>query len=560
MAIFKVSDRGSPLFRITLLLMALVVSIGGMSYLRYYAAGSNRVVPRDLQEYVKSDEAADVLHPFSAVPPEPDIYPTVYDDVRRIEHSRRPGSIGTLDHAILKLCAWMGGKGENWLAQNALWRGAWHYENIVSEPSRWRFLPMHVYGTLVAQEEIEYPDNPPGLRKLFMLTLYDLHERNFFTVLTPLMPADAELTVESAPGRKGKFGSTLACDAVYVMAFPYLTRVGLRETPLFLAPRVWHAAEGPTPRPYLDGRGGIPDPLDDLPNRPLKSISGIDQRYVRSKMYYPPKQGDRNPDYLSMASDVRSEKSILTHVYEYLYGLEPEVVREAGNNPEINYVTLMQGQNAPEWMIGQFTSFTGVVLSVETLRFPDPDDGINRIYLITAGDLRFANLEEFTWVAAALDLPEGLRRGDRISAAGIFLKLYPYRTRASRWHWAPLLVCRDVRLEPTPVSPLFPAWLPQEALPWIFVGVSLLMLLLFLHMFRTSQNDTRRLEEVRKRSQQKWLNARPGKRAAKGKLPAAAAADGDEGAAADGETSDGSASEAADEAAPPPDGQDRGEV
>lgn len=413
------------------------------------------------------------------------------------ERTKAAGALGQIGASLRSVMQWAKGR-EEWLRQQALDRGSWHYDNVVREPSRWRFLPLHVYGLLVDQSVLEYPDNPPGLRKLFLLTLYDTNDGVFFTVLTPQAPAARQVATNAAPGRSAVRGTNLAFDGIFLMAFPFLTGDRLTDMPLFYAPSVRAAAEGRTPAGLVDGRSGRPA-AGEGENKPLKQVPGLDVAYLRSRIYNPPKTGDGNVQYASQAGDLRAEKTALVHVYEYLAGLSPERLQAMAKNPEVNYVSLMAGESAPEWTLGEATGFTGVVLSLQTLRFPASSDGIDRIYLLTVGDLEYRNAGEYTWVVAVLRLPEGLRKGDRVRADGIFLKLFPYKTGNNAWHWSPLLVSDSVSVVPRRLSPFLPTFIPDAAWPWIGAGVGLAVLLGGGWLLRNARRDSQKLEGMTRR-------------------------------------------------------------
>lgn len=507
MSIFMIKGNNNPWVRLGMLVVALVVLSGSMRYLWMFSnpgAASQDYLQALNSEMEQSDPVEGVTDPLAQLPAEENLDYNVLPELMAMERSRRPQALTTIRQPLLKVAAWLKGQSADWMPQNVLGRASWHHDTIVQEPSRWRLLPLHVYGMLADEELVEYPDNPPGLRKLFWLTLYDPFDQVFFTVLTPQAPRERQVLVEPASGRRAVRGTFMAFDGLYLMAFPFHTAQGERDMPLFYAPAVHAAAEGRAPPPLLDGRGGRPV-LTEGKNRPLQGVPGLDVAYLRSKIYNPPKTGDGNLQFMTLAHDLRAEKGALLHIYEYLAGVTPEDLQRMAENPEVNFVSLMAGANAPEWMLGQATGFTGVVFSVETLRFPETKDGIDRIYLVTAGDLHYQKVGEFTWVVAVLDLPEGLRRGDRISASGIFLKLYPYRTEGGHWHWSPLIVANSVDVVPPRYSPFLPAFVPDYAWPWIGAGVGILIVALAMRFWMRSREEDRKCDELR----QKLRNASP---------------------------------------------------
>lgn len=501
MALFRMASKGSPYMRLILLIAGLMVALGGMQYLRNYAqirAGANLPAP-DAQQYDYADPIAkNAGGAFAGIEAEAQLYPTVTEDVLRLEREKGAGVVGNLQDPLLKLMRWLKGREPGWL-ERSVSRNVWHYLNAVREPSRWRFQSLHVYGMFATEDVIDFPGNPPGLQKLYLVTLFDQFDQAFFTVLTPQLPVGRELLTEGAPGRQGRRGSNLAGDAVFLMSFPFYTNAGVRDTPLFFAPRLWLAEEPRALPPLLDEQAGLPVPGEGA-NAPKQSVPGLDIAYLRSKVYNPPKSGDGARDYIRIASDLRSEKGALTHIYEYLSGMNPEQLATLAKNPDVNYLALMEGDNAPQGMFGAATSVDGVAISVETLRFPGASDGIDRIYLLTVGDLHYKDIADFTWVIATLSLPEGLRQGERVRAEGIFLKLYPYPTRTGQWHWSPLLVSKKVDRAPAAVSPFLPRWMTQELYIAALILTVLVLLFVMWRMWHSARLDTQKLEAIRLRT------------------------------------------------------------
>lgn len=499
MSLFMMKGADSPMARLAMLIVAVAALGGAMRYLALYS--NPGAAGRDYLQMLNSDiECADPEaggKPFAQLTADQTLYHSTQDELQSVERSRGARALADVQRPLLMTAQWVKGRPQGWLAEQALDRGAWHNENIVREPSRWRMLPMHVYGVLAEQNVIEYPDNPPGLRKLFWLTLYDPTDAVFFTVLTPQAPRGRKVMVQAAEGRRGERGTYLAFDGIYLMAFPFMTAGGTQDMPLFYAPSVEAASEGRTPPPLLDGRGGRPVAGEGA-NKPLRSVPGLDVAFLRSRIYSPPKNGDGNAQYRSLANDLRAEKPALVHIYEYLAGVPAEDLRQMAQNPEVSYVALMEGDNAPGWTVGQATGFTGVVFSVDTLRFPAAQDGIDRIYLVTAGDLHYQKLGEYTWVVAVRELPAGLRRGDRIAAEGIYLKLYPYPTQNNQWHWSPLLVADTVRPVALPYSPFLPAFVPEHLWPWIGAAAGLLVVAGGVWLWLRGRADNQKIEQIKR--------------------------------------------------------------
>jgi len=515
---YRLDKNNSTRLRLILMCAALLLAWSGREVLKLYSGQGTEKADPESQDYEYSDDSGNEKNVLSRVTPEKELYPTVEEDLQFVERKRKPGSIADLKHPISKIIPWVASFSSDRIHNEALPRSLWHYENIMREPDYWRMNFMHVYGLLADKNIVEYPDNPPGMKKLFFLTLYDVYAGDYFTVLTPQMPVGAKVHEDSRGGNNSVHGSYLAFDGLFLMNYPYTTLGGnLQETPLFFAPRVWFAREGATPPPLLDGSIYGNRRMDSKGFKiPFKVIPGIDIKFIKSKMYNPPKDGDRNPFYRPMTADLRSEKSVLRHVFQYLYGVEQGEISLRADNPEINYVSLMQGRNAPAWMTGRFTGVTGIALSLDTLHFAEPVDGISRIHLLTVGDTAYKEPGLFTWVVACLELPEGLRQGNRVRAEGLFLKLFPYKTRENTWYWSPLIVSSKVQLLPDSLSPLAPSWLTKENVIWLFIIVGAVIFFVFGWMYFSSIRDNRDLNNILNRSRCAGINLKS-KRITKGR-------------------------------------------
>lgn len=525
MALYKISGKNSQHIKLIVLVVLLSVALLAMLKLNSFISGYTE---KPLDSSVKleyADQIAEKKGAFTSLRMEPEVYHQAVDRIKELEKSHKTQKIEKLENAVQKVYAWFAFKDDKWLHDNLYSRSLWHHERIMRSPSTWRFHPLHVYGMLVGKVIVDLPDNPPGLQKLFLLKLYDIHDRVFFTVLTPSLPQDAIIFKAATDTEYGHEGSTLAFDGVYIMNFPYSTPKGLRHTPLFAAKEVHFAKEARTPVPRLDEASDPGVEYKDI--KPKKSVPGLDLDYLRGKIYSPPKGGDKQlrslavgvrgagadrQRYLKMAADLRGEKSALVHVFEYLFSLDDQAIDRFSASKDINYSSIMSGDNFPGWMLGKFTRFRGIAFSVEILKFPDASDGIERIYLVTVGDSNYTDVGDKTWVIATPNLPKNFRRGDRVEAEGIFLKLYPYRSTQDTWHWSPLLLTKNIRIVQLPGNPLIPTWIPLAYLPWIVGVVILLISFVLFMMYRSSIHDTNSLERIKQRSQRRAREAIAGKK------------------------------------------------
>lgn len=501
MRLFRVNNDKSPVVRIMILLISAGVLWAGMRYILQYSGSSSAVNLRLAAKYVHSEPSLDGGDPFAKVQGINALPPDTEEEIVEIERDASPSPLISLRPVLKHIFSWLPNADTG---NQGIWgRAQWHGVNLLREPDYWRFERMHVFGELVSSEIIDFPDNPQGLQKLFWLTLYDRHEHYYYSVLTPTMPEGVVVAGSSKSLKQGGAGSMLAFDGVYLMNFPYTTASGVTQAPLFVTKVVYPASEGFTPAPLLDGASARYPHSEKSYQPEFETIPGIDIEYIKSRTYSPAKTGDMNPQYRSMAADLRSEKDVLRHIFQYLYGSSDKQISQRVANSSISYVDLMSGANAPAWSVGKFCGFEGVAFSQDTLHFSGAKDGIKRIYLLTAGDLKYTNVADFTWVVACLELPKGLRRGDRIRAEGIFLKLYPYKTRDNYWHWAPLILCKKIIVLPQPLSLLAPEWLTRENAKWFFAAAGFVIIALFIYMYGSSKNDTRILNRILLRSRRK---------------------------------------------------------
>ncbi len=273
-----------------------------------------------------------------------------------------------------------------------------------------------------------------------------------------------------------------------------MSKTGWNWTPLFVAKRVVMAREGSTPPALLDERGDPGTTYEDI--APRQVVSQLDLKYVEERMFAPPKNGAGirmfGGEFQEEVRNIKSEKDLLNHVFSYVWHFSEKELAERVN-PEINYVALMQGNQAPGWMRGKIAGFRGRAGYVEPWRFPEDGSGITRMYLVYGHDERYAD-PGYTWVLATLNLPEGLREDDLLEAKGVFLKLYPYKTPARKWHWAPLIVCKHIRRVP-----------PSKSNMYFIIALAGLLVLGLILLFVASRRDTATLEAMRKRTQERRL-------------------------------------------------------
>lgn len=483
---FQLRGTDDPRQRLVVLIVALAVVVALLINLqRGLAPRPSPYPPPDAQKMIFADPELAGRDPFEGWGGDPQAAKHILDIVEKIEDqtweaTNLPAQQELLFYAFQALVS----RSAADLAKEALSRSAWHYQKIMREPNRWRLLPMHVYGMLVHQETIEFPQAEPGMKKLFRLILMDPDELVFFTVLTPQIPAGTQIYEEGK-----RWGSSLAFDGLFLMIYPYRAQAGWKKTPLFVTRRVTLAQEGRTPPVLLDPRKDPGEFYEIL--SPRQTVAALDLDFLNDKIVDPCREGEtiRGVDVNEMANDLRAEKAALFHVFEYVYGLSPEAL--ARPNLEIDYVTLMGGPTTPEWARGQIAYFRGVAGSVDTLRFPPNPSGITRIHLVTAGDTRYVKFRKYLWVLAVLNLPEGLRYGDPIEATGVFVKRYPYKTEKRQWYLAPLIVCKEIRIvQPKPVP------------FWIYIVAGAIFLALLAAIAFVIRRDTAAFHALRKRSRE----------------------------------------------------------
>ncbi len=510
MGLFNVKAMNDPRQMTLLMVMLLACVIGGLHFLYQYLPGAayNPFPPAEEQAMVSADPTVGEK-PLAQVEAERELYHTVKEQALATERDPRERRyVETSAAEIAAVYRWLKARTPEELAEQAYGRRLWSVAKLLQEPSRWRARMIHFYGQPVKLTVMDLPENPPGLRKLFRIVLYDPQTINYLCVVTPQVPENLLIQGET-PGSV----PYLAGDGFFLRVYTYATAEGAERMPLLITRGVCRAVEPVTPPRRLDERDDPGVAYEKM--KPARTVPGLDRDFLLDKTFAPPKDGgdwkfhgSADPDeYLEMAAELRQEKSAFDHIFAYLWGLEKERVAELARNPKINYVTLMAGNEAPKWMRGNFAHFEGVAESVEVLRFPEHPSGIERIYLLTAGDTHYANVREYKWVVACPNLPASLRTGDRIAANGIFLKLYPYRSRGGHWRWAPLLVCREIEKLPPPVSPLLPRNVSPRTAYAILGALLAALFLLCVRMYRASQRDSDKLEAVRKRSLDRRLEA-----------------------------------------------------
>lgn len=477
----------NPRARLIAMALGLVLLLGLMRSCHTYMQPGAKQYDADTPPMKVADERANVAAPLADVPRRPELPVENIldfisdDDVNRLKAQE----LNRIRIALEDGFGWLKTQSHEELAAKAYSRLHWSHEKVMQEPGRWRLQVLHVYGMLLHHEVVELLDMPPGLGKLHKLVLIDARSREACTVLTPLMPEAARSVSD------GQGADYLACDGLFLMRHAYQKEEGWKPTPLLLARRVSFASELASVRPYLDPRGDPGEPYTEI--RPVRTVPHLDVAFLEEQMVRPPKNGigyrrEGALDYHIVASSVAEEKPAYDHAFAYLYG-QDDAALSRGVNPEVNYEALMEGHAAPKWMTGKVAHFEGVAAFVKTYSFPSEQNGVTRIHLLVAHDARFRD-PAFTWVLACLNLPEGLRVGDRIEAEGVFLKLFPYRSREDLWHWAPLLATRSVRI----TEPREPEGF---SLLHIFTGVATLALLLGLYWL--NQRDSDDLSAMRKR-------------------------------------------------------------
>jgi len=484
----------SPRNRIFLYVGLLLAVAGSMQNCRARtAAGLPPVPPAEAQQYEAAAEgatAADPLPGLSAYSSLNLVRENILGGVRNDDAD--PWSATDMrgySAALEDACRWLKGQSDESLAAAARPRSHWTFNKVMREPDRWRLQVLHVYGRLVHERTEEFAAEGPGLRKLWRLTLYDNRFSHFITVLTPLRPAAAKV---------GE--SHIACDGLFLMRYPYVKESGSwQRTALFLARRAVLAREPSTQTPLLDERADPGPPYRDL--APTRTASALSAEFIEQEVLEPAPDGSDGMrmlggDLFAEAADLRQEKAALDHAFEFVYGLTPESL-ESRVDPAMTYVALMETPKPPAWARGRFARIEARAADVQTLRFSDADNGVERIHLLAGWDARLAGFRH-SWVMAALNLPPGLRQDDRIEAVGLFVKRMPYRTTQGRWQFAPLVVCREIRILP-PVS--------TGGGLVAFGGVAMVLGLLFV--FWLSRRDTSELDDLRsrerKRKRIRWL-------------------------------------------------------
>lgn len=524
MTLFSARDTGEPRTRIFLMifLLALVISLAAM--FRYESLYDHPGEVGADQEMIHSDPATVANDPLAELPALRDLPPigaevSWEEGLLRRRHTR---SLEGYAHVFENVFAYLKSRSLEEIREEAIGRAGWSPAKLVQHPSRWRGRIMHVYGELESMESQVFPDNPPGLRRLYLLILRDPHTLRYSYVLTPTMPASARTPTHPHPG------SFLAADGVYLMNYPLETQAyGRWDTPFFVSRQAYHAVEGRTPYARLDEHDDPGVEYADI--EPTRTIPGIDRAFLIKETYAPPKDGGGEEErrklrgwrtaarqfaaahgarietapYRELATQIRPEKPVYDMILQYLWHLDPEVIADRARASSLDYTTLMRGNETPEAYRGRFARFEGLIQTVRRLDFEDPTSkelGLTRLYVVTGNDVRYKRAAQYTWTIVTPNLPPNLKRNDTIIADGIFVKLRPYRRADRRWHWSPLLVAPSIQEIDPPVSPLLPKWVSKEMAYTGAAVVVVAILAAILMLLRASSRDTDRLINLRNRS------------------------------------------------------------
>ncbi|MBN2712887.1 MAG: hypothetical protein JXR97_10730 [Planctomycetes bacterium] len=493
MALFPAPGKENPQIKLYVLAALMAVVTMGLFTLENFTNGAPKVPPPSEQEMVVADENGTVDDPF------PDLYvrpnlekQNMIDFVSEDDEDLgKATKLFRYRPAFEEGFAWFKGKSNEEIKSMALPRWEWNFVKIMRDVNNWRFQILHVYGMLLHYEKLELVNMPKGLQKLHLLILINPRTLEKMTVLTPLMP-------KAATALKGMSeGSYLACDGLYLKRHVYVGNDGIKHTPMFLAKRVYFASEPISYPERLDERG---DPgIDYKELKPEHTVKALDIPFIEQNILSLSKsqQAYSIPNAIDAreeASDIRGDKPALDHIFEYIYSMSDEEIANMVN-PEVTYLSTMAENLPPHWMVGKITRFRGIASRVITYRFPKDTLGIKRVHLIIGHDLRLGG-PDFTWAIATLNLPKGLREDDEITADGVFVKLYPYKTPEQKWHWSPLIVCKDVNIiERTP---------PGQVTPTYIVIAVAAFTLAFL-MYWASNRDSKGLSDVRQRVLQRRI-------------------------------------------------------
>jgi hypothetical protein len=491
MSVISDPTKGDPKARLIFLCILLALVWAAM-YQQYQSNLPKKVsYSPGRQKMIASDDGATPDDPMPGV----EASKTMTEDhiisvVNRDDRDERTAQdLKKIGFAVKEGFPWLKARSHEELAALAMSRGRWSYYKVMREPDRWRLQMVHVYGILADKRIEEFPDMPVGLRKLFRLTLYDVDEQVFYTVLTPQMP-EAAKAMENL-----NESSYLACEGMFIMRFPYVSIIGWKRTPLFFAKCAYLAREPETPPLLLDERGDPGGTYEEI--RPVRVVQRLNPDVISDDRMFVIPKNETGYSYTGPgglrheASNLREIAVPLMHTFEYVHKFSDEELKQAVN-PALNYRALTGGNQADKWMRGQVTKFEGAVGGdVQTMRFPaDPAQNpsqITRIHILTGIDLRLKGFD-CSWGLATLNLPPDLREGDLIEAEGVFLKIYPYLTTERKWHWAPLIVCKNVRRIPRE-KPSLAAYLAVVAI----LGSA------FILLYRASRRDSARMEQERKR-------------------------------------------------------------
>ncbi len=495
MPLMRLSDKGHPANRIMVLLFTLgilvILAVGLYSGYLDSNKAVDSVALADQQTMLNANPDATPADPLPMLKAHDELNRYHLDVAERTRHWERESNFFGAHMAITEGFSWLKSQSHAKLAKSAWPRGRWTYAKVMREPDRWRGEILHVYGLMMNKQEVEIEDPGNVKYKVWRILLHDYFLKETYTILTPLVPAQAH------PPKGSKRGTHLACDAMFLKEYPYLAKGGWKWTPMLLARRVYLAKEGFTPPRLLDERGDPGPAYQDI--RPRRTSRQLDLKFLKEKLIRPPKNGIGGVRILTGGGDIRnearnlkSEKAAYDSAFEYVWHFTDQELADQVN-PEINFVTLMQGNQAPAWTMGQIVRFTGRAGEVEPWRFAEDGSGINRIYLVYAHDSRYSD-PGFIWVLAVLNLPKGLRVDSAIEAEGVFLKLYPYKTPKGDWHWAPLLICKNIRYIP-----------PSKSNAVFIITLAGLLAVILIAILLASRKDTSSLEAIRLRAHRRRL-------------------------------------------------------
>jgi hypothetical protein len=289
---------------------------------------------------------------------------------------------------------------------------------------------------------VEFPELPPGLRKMYRLTCHDARMTNFYTVLTPQIST------------RVKVNAKIAIDGVFLKRYPFWSRPDPKKpgfwqwTPLLVAEKAYSHWE-----PYPGKE--ILSHVDEKPIKVRQTVERLDTGFLERRILDVSKSGkgfrSLGPMKLSHAREARrlpEEKKAFEHLFGYVHHFTPAEL-QAKVDPRLAFENLMVGDRAPEWAKWKIAEVDGYARYVETLDIAGLESGIDRIHILVVTDTGMGNFE-YNWSVALLNLPHPLREGDRVRARGVFCKLYPYRSKKNEWRWTPLVVAPRLEKVPPP--------------------------------------------------------------------------------------------------------------